>query len=192
MAKPRPVGRPRDPELDQAILSATQAELATNGYEAMSLATIAERAGTTRQALYRRWSNKADLATAAIGSMARHEEGKDTDDPYADLLFELSALHRALTRPNGISMIGSMLQESVDPELCRFFRDRVIHPRRRRLKHILQRGVDDGLLRPDADLDYAVAACSGILYSLSLHGVRIPANWPKRTALLVWRSAGGS
>ena len=35
---------------------------AGDGYEAMSVAAVAEEAGTTRPALYRRWATKADLA----------------------------------------------------------------------------------------------------------------------------------
>ena len=40
--------------------------LAASGYEAMSLAAVAQEAGTTRQALYRRWPTKAALAAAAV------------------------------------------------------------------------------------------------------------------------------
>ena len=96
-----------------------------------------------------------------------------------------------VTRRNGISLVGTMLQESVDPELVRLFRKRLVVPRRRRIRHILQRAQDMALLADDADLDYAAAAATGTLYSLALAGTAIPSTWPRRTATLIWRACGG-
>lgn len=173
------------------MLAAARKHLATVGYEAMSLVAVADDAGTTRQALYRRWANKADLATAAIASMTELEDRPDTDDPLADLVAELKAFRHGVTRRNGVSLIGSMLQDSVDPDLVRLFRQRLVVPRRRRLRHILDRARSVGLLAEDADVDYAAAAGTGVLYSLALAGGSIPANWPSRTAALLWRACGG-
>jgi AcrR family transcriptional regulator len=158
----------------------------------MSLVSIAEEAGTTRQALYRRWPSKAELATAAIASMSRVDERPDTDDPFADLVAELTAFREGVLRPNGVSMVGSMLQESVDAELRRLYQERIVAPRRARLRHILQRGVEAGRLDAEADLDLAVAACTGTLYALQLAGARVPRSWPERSARLVWRAMGGA
>jgi len=189
---PGAAGRPRDPGIDAAVLAAARRHLATHGYEAMSVVAVADEAGTTRQALYRRWPTKADLATAAIASMSQAADRPDTDDPYADLVAELAAFHAGVTRPNGLSMVGSMLQDGTDAELRDLYRVRVVAPRRRRLRHILQRAAAVGLLAPDADVDHAVAACTGILYALHLAGRRIPRNWPERTAAFVWRGLGGA
>ena len=192
MTTPAPSpGRPRDPELDVAILAAARDHLAAHGYEAMSVIAVAEAAGTTRQALYRRFPSKADLATAAIASMSRADERPDTDDPYADLVTELRAFHQGVTRPNGLGLVGAMLQEATDPELRALFRERIVAPRRARFDSILRRAVADGRLSSDADLDLAVAACSGTLYALVLADRRIP-DWPARAAASVWRSCGGT
>lgn len=58
-------GRPRDPRIDAAILTATAELLAETGYANLTMAAIAERAGTTKTALYRRWSGKAELVHEA-------------------------------------------------------------------------------------------------------------------------------
>lgn len=166
--------------------------LASRGYEAMSVVAVAEDAGTTRQAIYRRWSTKADLATAAIAGMSKADERPDTDDPFDDLVAELRAFFNGVTRPNGVSMVGSMLQDATDPDLRALYRRRIVEPRRARLRHILHRGVDAGLLDPDADLEYAVAACTGTFYALHLTGKPIPTTWPRRTAAMVWRAVGGN
>ncbi|MCU0274388.1 MAG: TetR/AcrR family transcriptional regulator, partial [Acidimicrobiales bacterium] len=169
-----------------------QRHLADRGYDAMSLAAVAEEAGTTRQALYRRWPGKADLATAAIAAMSEAAARPETDDPFVDLVAELTAFHRGVSRPNGVSMVGTMLQDSVDPELRRLYRERLVAPRRARLRRILERAVAAGLVDPSADLEYAVAACTGTRYALHLASGRVDAAWPDRTARLVWRAVGGA
>jgi AcrR family transcriptional regulator len=185
-------GRPRDPDIDQAVIAVAQRHLADRGYDAMSLAAVAEEAGTTRQALYRRWPGKADLATAAIAAMSEAAARPETDDPFVDLVAELTAFHRGVSRPNGVSMVGTMLQDSVDPELRRLYRERLVAPRRARLRRILERAVAAGLVDPNADLEYAVAACTGTRYALHLASGRVDAAWPDRTARLVWRAVGGA
>jgi AcrR family transcriptional regulator len=185
-------GRPRDPSIDAAVITVAQRHLAEHGYEAMSLSAIADEAGTTRQALYRRYPSKADLATAAIAAIAAAEERADSDDPYTDLIAELDAFRAGVLRPNGIAMVGAMLQVGLDDELARLYRERVVLPRRRRLRAILDRAVSEGRLPRDADLDTATAACTGSLYAARLAGSEIPTDWAERIAGVVWRGCGGS
>ena len=184
-------GRPRDAEIGRRVLEVARHHLAQHGYEAMSLAAIAEEAGTTRQAVYRRWPTKADLATAAIAALSRAEERPATDDPYADLVAELEAFRTGISRPDGLSMVGTMLIGSTDAELIALFRERVVHPRRRRLRAILERALATGLLRPDADLDVAVTVFTGSWYALALAGDPVPDDWAQRIARLAWGALGG-
>src|ERR1044072_400746 len=58
-------GRPREPRIDAAILRATADLLVEIGYSNLTMAAVAERAGTTKTALYRRWSSKAELVHEA-------------------------------------------------------------------------------------------------------------------------------
>jgi AcrR family transcriptional regulator len=63
-------GRPRDPRIDAAILTATADLLVQIGYSNLTLAAVAERAATTKTALYRRWSSKAELVHEAAFPVA--------------------------------------------------------------------------------------------------------------------------
>ncbi len=60
-------GRRRGSALEAAILDAAWAELVEHGYAAMTLDTVARRAGTSRPVLHRRWASRTRLATAALG-----------------------------------------------------------------------------------------------------------------------------
>jgi len=55
----RPVGRPRNPELDRAILAAAEQQLGEPGYARMSLESVAAAAGTTVPSVRRRFGSKA-------------------------------------------------------------------------------------------------------------------------------------
>ncbi|MFS8182056.1 TetR/AcrR family transcriptional regulator [Pseudovibrio denitrificans] len=59
-------GRPQNTELTRKILSTTLNTLAESGYHGTSTQQIAELTGTSKQALYRRWPNKAALALEAM------------------------------------------------------------------------------------------------------------------------------
>lgn len=190
---PARTGRPRNPGIDEAVLEVAQRHLAEVGYEAMSVAAVAAEAGTTRQALYRRWPSKADLATAAIAALAAGRHRADTDDPFADLVAELRDFRRGVSRPNGLAMVGTMLQGAVDPELLGLYRDRVVAPRRARLRSILRRAVALGRLpaASTTDLELAVSSLTGAWYGYALAGARPPRDWPERAARLVWAALGG-
>ena len=58
-------GRPRDARIDRAVLDAAAALLHEVGYADLTVAAIADRAGTSRPAVYRRWPSKAHLVHEA-------------------------------------------------------------------------------------------------------------------------------
>ncbi|HNP55456.1 MAG TPA: TetR/AcrR family transcriptional regulator [Gordonia sp. (in: high G+C Gram-positive bacteria)] len=59
-------GRPRDPGLDRAILSATLELLAEVGYAKTTISAIARRSGVATPAIYRRWSSKEAIVEEAV------------------------------------------------------------------------------------------------------------------------------
>ena len=78
------VGRPRDAEIDKAVLEATRHHLAVHGLSGLSFAAIAEEAGTTRPALYRRWPTKLALAVAAVIDLAEIDPPATSEEPFED------------------------------------------------------------------------------------------------------------
>src|SRR5580658_8726409 len=61
--------RRRGAALEHALLDAAWAELQDVGYAALTIEAVADRAGTSRAVLYRRWRNRPELVIAA---MCRH------------------------------------------------------------------------------------------------------------------------
>lgn len=165
--------------------------LSTLGYEALSLAAVASEAGTTRQALYRRWPDKASLAADALLAAAAAGPESTSTDPLEDLTAELADFQRGVSLPGRLSLVGTMLQDATAPEARARYQARVVAPRRARILAILQRAEQLGLIDPDADLEVAITLCTGSWYARALAGVPPPPDWPARTATLVWRAVGG-
>ena len=185
-------GRSRDPGIDARLLAAAYRHLSVNGFEALSLTGVAQEAGTTRQALYRRWPDKASLAAAALAAAADLGHAVRSEDPLADLAAELADFQRGVSRPGRMSLVGTMLQDSTDPALMARYQAAVIAPRRRRIRAILRRAQQLGLIDADADLEVAVTMGTGSWYARAVAGDSPPPDWPARTAALIWRAVGGT
>lgn len=183
---PRRRGRPRDDAIDDAVLTATLDQLAVHGYEGLSLAGVAKAAGTTRQAIYRRWRGKAELAVAAVAALPEAADLAPSGEHRADLRAELEAFRRGVLRPGGVSMVGTMLQDAVDPELRDAYREHLVAPRRRRLAAIVAAAVADGALPAATDVELVVASCTGTLYALALAGRPVGRDWPDRMVTTIF------
>lgn len=68
-----PRRRRRGQALEDAILQAAWAQLEATGYAGFTIEAVAERAGTSRPVIYRRWSDRDELMVAAIA----HELNRD-------------------------------------------------------------------------------------------------------------------
>jgi len=100
--KPPGAGRPRDPRIDEAILRATTELLVQVGYSNLTLAAVAERAGTTKTALYRRWSSKPELVHEAVFPVAPTAlvtSPGDEKDTAADVRAMIGATRDVFTSP---------------------------------------------------------------------------------------------
>jgi AcrR family transcriptional regulator len=164
-------GRPRSTRVDEAILAAARGALAERGYARMSVDGVAARAGVSKPTVYLRHPSKAELATAAIASMRVAPRPAPTGDVRADLVAHLRLLRAGLQRPYGMATLGTVLAEEHEtPELLALFRERLVAPRRRELRTVLQAARERGELRPEANLDIAVNALVGAFFARYLAG----------------------
>ncbi|GIT77610.1 MAG: hypothetical protein Ct9H300mP31_21410 [Acidimicrobiaceae bacterium] len=95
------MSRPRDPELDAKIIEAATEEFHTVGYGAMSLGSIAVRAGVRPGAVYTRFRDKRDVLRAILEhvSTLRAERLRTLpgDDPYENLLYATRETHTSVS-----------------------------------------------------------------------------------------------
>lgn len=142
--------RRRGADLEQAILEAAWSEMAERGYSGLTMEAVAERAGTSRPVLARRWAGKAPLAIAAIRQqMAKHPlKVKDRGNLRAELL---EFLDRASDRASGIGAAFSLFSSEYFAESSsapKDLRAALIEGEVRTLSAILQRAADRGEVDP--------------------------------------------
>lgn len=180
-------GRPRDPSIDQAVLTVALKQMATVGYSRMTLDGVAAEAGVTKPAIYRRWSGKEDLATAAIAQLRVEHAPTPTGDLRDDLIAVLRSFMTSIARSDGFTLVGTILAEEAHrPEFMRLFRERVVTPRRRMLREVLERGKAEGKVLPDADLEAVTNMLIGAFHARHLEGFPIEDNWPLRLVETLW------
>ncbi len=100
--------RPRNPDIDAAVLRATTELLEEVGYLDLTIAAVAERAGTTKPAIYRRWPTKAHLVHEAVFPADTPEVLSTGDD--------LPAVIRALVE-TGLATLGRPAARAALPGL---------------------------------------------------------------------------
>jgi AcrR family transcriptional regulator len=155
-AEPVRLGRPRDPSRDVAIVEATLDLLAEGGWAAVTMEAVAARAGVGKATLYRRWPAKEQLVVDALAALGEDVDVPDGAGVRDTLVGLLSAVLRRSDTVAG-RIFPRLVSEAVDnPELMRRYREQVLDPRRARFRDVLRRGVVEGVLRPDVDLDHAV------------------------------------
>jgi len=116
--KPSGAGRPRDPRIDAAVLAAAAELLTEVGYAALTMAAIAERAGTTKTALYRRWSSKVELVHEATFPITPTALETPEGDIAADVRAMVAAARDVFVSPVvRAALPGLVADMTADPEL---------------------------------------------------------------------------
>ncbi len=153
----------------------------------MSVEGVAAAAGVGKTAIYRRYPSKAELAAAAVRTL-RDDSGPlpDTGSARTDIIEMLTRFQPALERA-GFAMIGALLvEERRNPGLLETFRKRIFRPRRREAIKVLQRGVERGEIRADADLEVAVEALIGSVLAGHVLGSAEPGQRIEQTVNTIW------
>jgi AcrR family transcriptional regulator len=156
-AAPQAGSRRRGAALEDAILEAAYAELASVGYTAFAVEGVAARARTGKASIYRRWPTKAELVMDAL--MARLPTPAECgltlelDDSVTtvEALYQVArAIAAVITSPAGDAMRAVKCEAVADPQLAQLIDDRFQAPRRAALLDLLKRGAERGEVRPEA------------------------------------------
>lgn len=145
------VTRRRGEALEAALLDAAWAELHLAGYQAMTMEAVADRAGTSRAVLYRRWPKKAELVVAAL---RRHRpmlsgEVPDTGSLRGDVLALLTRMSTRLATTGPETLYGLLGDYLADAELFDRLRADVLHIGTDVMTTMLERAAERGEARPD-------------------------------------------
>jgi AcrR family transcriptional regulator len=152
----------------QAILDATRELLAEEGgVRALTVESVAARAGVAKTTIYRRWRDKWELAldAAMIDILFNFAEPVDVGDTRKELLRFVDGSIKSLgSKLYGRTMQGLASEIASDPQLGRVYQEHVVEPRRQQLRQVIDRGIERGDLRPDTDLRLVHELINGAIY----------------------------
>jgi AcrR family transcriptional regulator len=164
------VGRPRDRHIDAAVLDATLVVLDRSGYGRLTLEEVARRAGTTKPAIYRRWSTRQQLVLAALGRRLGVARAPDTGCTLCDLDECLKVFVGAFRRmPPGV--LGPLFADCAgDDGLRTLFMTTLFDPPRAAVRETLERAHARGDLRDDVDLELILDLTGSLVHYRALFG----------------------
>jgi AcrR family transcriptional regulator len=146
-------GRSRDPEVDEAIMTATMDLLAEIGYARLTMDQVAAWARVGKASLYLRWPNKVALVAEAI----QHHSAVVPDVPDTGSLREdMRAFLQALLRRKSAAQqaVAAVSGEiASNPELARAWRQGVAGTLLACTRMIVERAIARGELPAASDVD---------------------------------------
>ena len=162
-------GRPRDPGYDKVILDATLEILLDKGYAGLTVDGVAARTGVGRPTIYRRWRSKPALVIAALTQSPNLSLTPDTGTLRDDLLAFQRDQVMVMDRPASRRITAGLVADLVsDPELAETYLADYVGLRQTSVREALQRGIERGELRADADLALIYDLLIGPLFMRSV------------------------
>jgi AcrR family transcriptional regulator len=148
---PRAPARRRGATLEQAILRAAMDELAESGYAGLTMDRVARRAGTNKNAIYRRWPNRAALGVAAYHQFAvANTQIPDTGELRGDALELMRRANSTWSSPAGGILRALLAGARDDPQLLAQIQERSTDAGSAAWLTILARAVSRDEARPEA------------------------------------------
>lgn len=161
-------GRPRSARVDEAILTSVIDMLAGGTTaEALSMEAVAARAGVGKATLYRRWPNKDALLVDAVASL----KGPVPEIVGLSVRDDLISLLHPVGRREATSaarVLPCLITELKRSPLLNECYQRIIEPRRERMRDVIRRGIAAGELRADLDLEVVMAMLVGPMLAQSV------------------------
>jgi AcrR family transcriptional regulator len=165
-------GRPRDPRVDEAILTATRDLLVTLGYRRLAVDAVARKAGVSRTTVRLRWRSKAELVFDAVAPDPRVLEVPDTGSLEGDLRGCVDNTVRLFrSAPMRAAFQGLLDDARNHPDVGRALRDRIYRPATDGFAKLVDRAVARGEIARtiDAEVLFDIIAGSS-LYRLTVSG----------------------
>jgi AcrR family transcriptional regulator len=166
--------RRRGEALEHALLEAAWAELQAAGYAGLTMEAVADRAGTSRAVLYRRWRNRPELVLAVI---RRHRpmlsgEIPDTGSLRDDVLALLRRMSARLAEIGPETVYGLLGDYLSDADMFARSRDQLLSISAEVMETILKRAADRGEAR--AGVETRIATLPTALFRNELFLARTP------------------
>ncbi|MGH8983405.1 MAG: TetR/AcrR family transcriptional regulator [Acidimicrobiia bacterium] len=170
----RPRGRPRDAERHRATIAATVELLREVGYDRLTIAEVARRAGVGRQLIYQWWGTKALLVQEALFERDPRAP-RSYPGPFATdvrLLVEEMVDHFS-RREMRRGLPGLMTEMASNRSLRTAADTRYVTPLQARYARVVQAAIDRGDVQPETSASDLLDTLRGaVIFHLQLRPTR--------------------
>lgn len=157
--------RTRSESAHKKVIRAALELVAKGGVEAASMDAIAARSGVSKATIYKHWADKNALLLESMGAVNGLDSRPafDSGNTRADMVAVLSYRPKENSRmrekvlPHFVAYSASHLEFGIA------WRDMVMEPPRRELRHLISKGVAKGEIVCDVDMDLCLALLLGSL-----------------------------
>lgn len=164
-------GRPRSPQIRDAILRAARELMNEAGPAGLTMEAVAERAGVGKPTVYRWWPNRHAVAMAALMDEATLQKAPSRKrSPLRALEQQLRVVSETLVSRQGRNVTAMIAAADPDTEVAKAFRHHFVLARRSEGKALLEEAVQTGELRAGLDVEVALDQIYGALFFRVLMG----------------------
>lgn len=161
-------GRPRDAGIDERVLSAARALITKHGLRGFTLEEVAESAGVSRGAIYRRWASSDELVLDALDDALGQHPAPDANGVpgrfWEDVRGGLQRAVDGLANPVEHGAVQIWLSRLThQPALHRRYWQRRVAPRREQAMESLRRAAATGEVAHADDADLLIDMLAGLL-----------------------------
>ena len=182
------MARPRSSELNDKIITAASEEFHSVGYGAMSLSSIATRAGVRPGAVYTRFRDKPEVLAAVLEyiSSLRQERMRDLpgSDPYKDLVYAVSEVQQSVSWEHAFTIPALAIMGTNEAnEVRELIRDDMTRNRHMGLlRPAIENAIAHGVLGDHVSVSYASAMIMGsyFTFKLGVDAKHWPADMPEK------------
>ncbi|MNO12401.1 HTH-type transcriptional repressor Bm3R1 [compost metagenome] len=185
-------GRPRSAETQESILSAAYELLLEEGFAAITIEKMAERAKVSKATIYKWWSNKAAVVMDGFMSAATERlPVPDTGVVFDDILTHAANLTRFLTSREGRIITQLLGEGQFDEALAESYRIRYFQPRRLEARKLIERGIQRGELQGNLDIEICIDLIYGpIFYRLLVTGDELNEDYIRQLVTTAFKGIG--
>ncbi len=160
------VGRPRSQAANESILLAAQQLFFQHPYSDVTMEMLAQQAGVSKATLYRRWSNKSELAIALMIDLVLSKTPDFVvQGSYRErLIVKLQGLRDLLASPYADVIASIIALAQHDQQLQKTFIEQFLRPVQAIGDEDLARALKDGELEFPLDQDLLFDQMFGFFY----------------------------
>jgi AcrR family transcriptional regulator len=145
--------------------------LASHGPGRVTMDAVAAMAGVGKPTIYRYWPNARMLEMAAMLEQPSPDTGvRPAGNAIGELRAQLGKVVDSFSTPRGRQMAQMVATTTPDSELAKLFRNQIILKSRGEGRSILERGITEGCIRPDVEIEAVLDMIYGAMFYRLLVG----------------------